>query len=149
MEELKNTSTAKSSRMAQHKKEAGKEIILPGILILVVFIAAALGFSYLSIKHPVGMHKAANYLTSILFVILCIITLAVSFLILFFIQQVVRWINALPDSADLVNQKIESVRLVVEDILNKTADPYITVESKIKAFFDSFKSKKHTETEQS
>lgn len=135
--------------MAQHEKEAGKEIILPGILILVVLIAAAIGFSYLSMKYPIGMHKTANYLTSIFFVILCIITLALTFLMLFFTQQIVRWIEELPDSADLANQKIASVRLVVEDILNKTADPYITVESKLKAFFDSFKSKKHTETEQS
>ena len=149
MEDLKNTSSTKSARMAQHKKEAGKEIILPGILILVVFIAAAFGFSYLSMNHPVGMHKAANYLTSILFFILFIITLAISFLMFFFSQQVVHWKDELPDSTDLANQKIESVRPVVEDILNKAADPYITAESKIKAFLDYFKSKKHTETEQS
>ncbi|GEM_PF-973651 len=141
MDEKIKTSATKTARLEQHKHETGRQVLLPGILILIVFLLAVAGFSYLALTYPVGMSKAANYLVAVIFFLLLILTLGFGILTVFLTKQVKNWQEALPDATDQVNLKIEAIPPVVNDILNKVTNPLIQSESKVKAFFNLFKSK--------
>lgn len=134
--------TDQTNREQEQPRQKKHSLVLVAVVIFIAFAAIASLMMYFNRDHPAGVIKTANYLVAIIFFVLFIVSIGLTFIIVKVIQRVSYWLGTLPQFTKQANLQIESLRSKVAGMLDDITEPIITTEAQFRALHDLFKTKK-------
>ncbi|OQA28307.1 MAG: hypothetical protein BWY58_00484 [Chloroflexi bacterium ADurb.Bin344] len=134
--------TDQTNREQEQPRQKKHSLVLATVVIFIAFAVIASLMIYFNRDHPAGVIKTANYLVAIIFFILFVISIGLTFIIVKVIQRVDYWLGTLPQFTKQANLQIESLRSKVAGMSDDITEPIITAEAKFRALHDLFKTKK-------
>lgn len=118
------------NRKSLYNREKVRQIVLPGILLILSIVGFAVLMGFLGNKFPLAMKKAANYFIAVHFFFLCMVNIGVFFLLIFLGSHVNDWTRIVPGYSDRANEQVQRAMQKVDEILETIVKPFIQSESK-------------------
>ncbi|MHC1771493.1 MAG: hypothetical protein AB9907_07075 [Flexilinea sp.] len=125
-------------RKKRHDKQVRQQIILPAILIILFFFLCAGLLIYFNQKDPFIAQKLSDFSIILILVLAILFNLVVIFILIGAIRKTAEWNKKLPNLTEIPQEKIASIKPVIDDILNKAAEPVIATRSWGTAFKNIF-----------
>lgn len=118
-------------RYSAHNHQKKQQIILPmiaGVFFFVVIIGLIIFFCQ---KDPTLARRIVDILAAFFLFILIFIGIALLFCNIKAIAAVKTGIRKLPESLDKANDSVEKADPIIQSVLRKTAEPFISILSKV------------------
>lgn len=118
------------NRKSLHGREKARQIVVPGILLILSIVGFAVLIGFLGNKYPIAMKKAANYFIAVHFFFLCLINIGVFFLLIYLESLVNDWTRIIPGYSDRANDQVQRAMQKADEFLEIIVKPFIQSESK-------------------